>query len=341
MTRRLVAAIAAVLAMLTGLAVAAAPFALAVQRAGHWSRPTVVNVATGGGIALVGLLGFLFAVAGLVSNLRHRGLLNPALPPAPPPRPLLPAAPAPRPAPPTTRENPVSPEAAAPQPTPEPATGQAPEPVTAQAPDPATTVPAATSPGTTGPVAGAADPVGEEFPRRPTLQRNGVLGSEWDGFLQPRTASPADLIQGVRAARDPDRDQPPQPTQPVQPSLASPPPGVSGSVGNPSPAGARPYTIGPYRVGRAPGAATPDRPVNGVADQTIPPGQSSRPEQPGQSGVVNPAERPDQGGHRDGDLIDPTDPTGQAAVGGAGGSAPPVEAEETAGGKEGEVDGER
>jgi hypothetical protein len=337
MTRRLVAAIAAVLAMLTGLAVAAAPFGLAVQRAGHWSRPTVVNVATGGGIALVGLLGFLFAVAGLVSNLRHRGLLGPARPLPPPPPPLAPTAPAPtrapQPAPTTTRENPEPP---ARQPT--------------------------------EPVAGAVEPVGEEFPRRPTLQRDGVLGSEWDGFLQPRTASPADLIQGVRAARDPDRDRPPQPTQPVRPSLASPPPGVTGAVSNPSPAGARPYTIGPYRVGRAPGAGAPDRPVNGVADQVIPPSQSSRSEQsnqssppsppgqtgspgqagrpgvvspPGQAGVVSSAEQPDQGGQRDGDLTDPTDPTRQVAVGEAGGSARPVEAEDTAGGKEGEVDGER
>jgi hypothetical protein len=272
MTRRLVAAIAAVLAMLAGLAVAAAPFGLAVQRAGHWSRPTIVNVATGGGVALVGLLGFLFATAGLVASLRRRGLLTPDPPPTratPPPTtatpvPIPPPMPAPMPYPPPT---------AAPTPAPTP-------------PPQAEATPAETAPAEAaqvvpdpGPVAtggyvrpGGEEGAGAEFPRRPALSRDGVLGPEWDGFLQPRTASPADLIQGVQAARDPDRDLPPQATQAAQsaqPSLASPPPGASAPPG--SLAGARPYIVGPYQVGRAPGTGSPERPDDGAAEPATPP----------------------------------------------------------------------
>ena len=317
MTRRLVAAIAAVLAMFAGLAVAAAPFGLAVQRSGHWSRPTVVNVATGGGVALVGLLGFLFATAGLVSHLRRRGLLTPDPPPTThqPPAPPL-----------------AAPASAAPVPAPAPAPPAAPAAMPSPAPDPALTPPpqaqtprvdetrveqaragatqaeatqaeatqaeaeraeaqraeaarveaarveaarveaaravpesgAATAGGYVRPGGeGGAGGGGADFPRRPTMQRDGVLGSEWDGFLQPRTASPADLIQGVQAARDPDRDLPPQaaratqsaqPAEPAQPSLASPPPGAARPTG--SLAGARPYIVGPYQVGRAPGTGS-------------------------------------------------------------------------------------
>jgi hypothetical protein len=290
MTRRLVAAIAAVLAMFAGLAVAAAPFGLAVQRSGHWSRPTTVNVATGGGIALVGLLGFLFATAGLVSHLRRRGLLTPDPPPTTHRAPLPPpAAPAPVPVPP-----PVPAATPNPAPPPQAETTQAEttrvgearaQDVRAQAASGEATQ-AEPPPATAGgpvPAGGYVRPAGEEgagtgFPRRPTMQRDGVLGSEWDGFLQPRTASPADLIQGVQAARDPDRDLPPQAAQAAQaaqPSLASPPPGAGGSTG--SLAGARPYIVGPYQVGRAPGTGSPERgtrstgyPDNGATEHDTP-----------------------------------------------------------------------
>lgn len=279
MTRRLVAAIAAVLALFAGLAVAAAPFGLAIQRSGHWSRPTLVNVITGGGVALVGLLGFLFAVAGLVSHLRRRGLLTPDPPPPPTRRTPPPTSaatppnprPAPAPAPPSPTHGgtaqPASPTYGNAMPAGTTTTGPAAT-GTPPAGPAATGTPPAVAPLTGTPLAGmatngpapgsgttggyvrvAGERSGPDFPRRPEMPRDGALGSEWDGFLQARpTASPADLIQGVRTARD-------------QPSLATPPPGSEGSR-----AGARPYIGGPYHVERAPSAGSSQRLDDGGAE---------------------------------------------------------------------------
>lgn len=72
MIRRLVAAAAGVVALLAGLWLMLAPFALGNQPAGRdWTRPTTVTVLTGGAVALVGLLGFVAATAALV-GLTHR-----------------------------------------------------------------------------------------------------------------------------------------------------------------------------------------------------------------------------------------------------------------------------
>jgi hypothetical protein len=72
MIRRLVAAAAGVLALLAGLWLMLAPFALGNQPGGRdWTRPTTVTVLTGGAVALVGLIGFVAATAALV-GLTHR-----------------------------------------------------------------------------------------------------------------------------------------------------------------------------------------------------------------------------------------------------------------------------
>lgn len=72
MIRRMMGAVAAVVALLGGLWLALAPFALGFQVAGGWSRATVVTVASGGGVAVVGVVAFVASVAGLVGDVRRR-----------------------------------------------------------------------------------------------------------------------------------------------------------------------------------------------------------------------------------------------------------------------------
>jgi hypothetical protein len=352
MTRRVVAAIAAVLALFAGLAVAAAPFGLAVQRSGHWSRPTIVNVATGGGIALVGLLCFLFTVAALVSHLRRHGLTGPRhAAPTPPPPP-----------PPATRPTRTAVAPTSEGPPVQPATGGgAPAQVATAAEAPAQV---ATPGGAAAQAAGGSPPAGrdagagERFPRRPVLP-GGVLGPEWDGFLQPRTASPADLIQGVRAARDPDRDQPPlptltnpppphrppgpvsptyptypnrpaQPDQPAQPGQAVEPgrPDEDGPLASDLPVGGRPYIVGPYQVGRPAGARVPERPDNGTADRADQASLGSGARPTDQTKQVDQTRQVDQANQ--GDRAKQVGPVKQADQAGEAGQAGRVEQAEQA-----------
>ncbi|HEY3502618.1 MAG TPA: hypothetical protein VGN37_07535 [Actinocatenispora sp.] len=72
MIRRMMGAVAAVVALLGGLWLALAPFALGFQLAGDWSRATIVTVASGGGVAVVGIVAFVASVAGLVGDVRRR-----------------------------------------------------------------------------------------------------------------------------------------------------------------------------------------------------------------------------------------------------------------------------
>jgi hypothetical protein len=93
MIRRLVAAAAGVLALLAGLWLMLAPFALGNQPGGRdWTRPTTVTVLTGGAVALVGLIGFVAATAALV-GLTHRYGSAPAPSAAPGSAALGPTAP--------------------------------------------------------------------------------------------------------------------------------------------------------------------------------------------------------------------------------------------------------
>ena len=78
MIRRLIAAVAAALGVLAGLWLALSPFALGTQPDGRdWTRPTTVTVASGGAVALVGLIGFLGAATALVGLTRRYGSARP------------------------------------------------------------------------------------------------------------------------------------------------------------------------------------------------------------------------------------------------------------------------
>ncbi|GAA4199334.1 hypothetical protein [Actinocatenispora rupis] len=72
MIRRMIGAVAAVIALLAGLWLALAPFALGTQGPGGWSRATTVTVVSGGAVAFVALVGFVASVAGLVGDARRR-----------------------------------------------------------------------------------------------------------------------------------------------------------------------------------------------------------------------------------------------------------------------------
>lgn len=88
MARRLVGAAASGLAVLAGLWLVLAPFALGIQRKDvDWTDQTWTDVATGGGLALVGLVGVVASAAALSQHLLDTGLVKPRLRHAPAPEP--------------------------------------------------------------------------------------------------------------------------------------------------------------------------------------------------------------------------------------------------------------
>ena len=78
MTRRLVGAVASCLALLTGLWLILAPFALGIQPEDvDWKDETFTDVWSGIGLAVVGLIGVIIFAAALIQHLAERGLLQP------------------------------------------------------------------------------------------------------------------------------------------------------------------------------------------------------------------------------------------------------------------------
>lgn len=77
MTRRLVGAVAAMLAVVAGLWLVLAPFALGFQPDGaDWSDQTWTDVGTGAGLGLVGLVGLLASATALYQHLVDHGLVT-------------------------------------------------------------------------------------------------------------------------------------------------------------------------------------------------------------------------------------------------------------------------
>lgn len=72
MIRRMMGAVGAVLALLGGLWLVLAPFAVGFQAGGDWSRATTVTVVSGGAVAVLAFVAFVASVAGLVGDVRRR-----------------------------------------------------------------------------------------------------------------------------------------------------------------------------------------------------------------------------------------------------------------------------
>lgn len=96
MTRRLVGAVASCLALLTGLWLILAPFALSIQPDhGDWTDETYTDVWSGIGLAALGLFGMIAFAAALVRAVRAQGMVGPrrigraVADPSPPPTPAL------------------------------------------------------------------------------------------------------------------------------------------------------------------------------------------------------------------------------------------------------------
>lgn len=88
MTRRLVGAAASGIAVLAGLWLVLAPFALGIQRKDvDWTDQTWTDVATGGGLVLLGVIGVAASAAALSQHLLETGLVKPRLRHAPAPEP--------------------------------------------------------------------------------------------------------------------------------------------------------------------------------------------------------------------------------------------------------------
>ncbi|MEU4549147.1 hypothetical protein [Nonomuraea dietziae] len=93
MIRKFVGAVAAVLALLAGLWLMIAPFALGTQpESEDWSNPTITEFSTGLGVAVIGLAGTAAFAAAIYEDLVTRGLVTvrrraPEPEPAPAPAP--------------------------------------------------------------------------------------------------------------------------------------------------------------------------------------------------------------------------------------------------------------
>ncbi|GAA3472709.1 hypothetical protein [Nonomuraea roseola] len=93
MIRKFVGAVAAVLALLAGLWLMIAPFALGTQpESEDWSNPTITEFSTGLGVAVIGLAGAAAFAAAIYEDLVTRGLVTvrrraPEPEPAPAPAP--------------------------------------------------------------------------------------------------------------------------------------------------------------------------------------------------------------------------------------------------------------
>lgn len=78
MIRRLAGAVASFLAMLAGLWLILAPFALGAQpKDADWTHETFTNVWSGIGLGVLGLIGAVAFSIALVQHLRARGLITP------------------------------------------------------------------------------------------------------------------------------------------------------------------------------------------------------------------------------------------------------------------------
>lgn len=78
MTRRLAGGTASCLALLAGLWIVLAPFALGTQKSGaDWTDETITDVATGLGLAALGLIGIIAFVAAIRQHLVERGNIAP------------------------------------------------------------------------------------------------------------------------------------------------------------------------------------------------------------------------------------------------------------------------
>ncbi|GAA3309811.1 hypothetical protein [Nonomuraea dietziae] len=77
MIRTFVGAVAAVLALLAGLWLMIAPFALGTQpESADWSTSTITEFSTGLGVAVIGLAGAAAFAAAIYENLVTRGLVT-------------------------------------------------------------------------------------------------------------------------------------------------------------------------------------------------------------------------------------------------------------------------
>ncbi|NUR89773.1 MAG: hypothetical protein HOY71_37315 [Nonomuraea sp.] len=86
MIRKFVGAVAAALALIAGLWLMIAPFALGTQADGaDWTDPTLSEFWTGLGVAVVGLIGIVAFVAAIYEDLLKRGLVVKRERPAPEP----------------------------------------------------------------------------------------------------------------------------------------------------------------------------------------------------------------------------------------------------------------
>lgn len=77
MTQRLTGAVTSALAMLAGLWLILAPFALGTQPNNiDWKQETFTNVWSGIGLGTLGLIGVITFITGLIQHLGHRGLIT-------------------------------------------------------------------------------------------------------------------------------------------------------------------------------------------------------------------------------------------------------------------------
>lgn len=95
MTRRLAGAVASCLALLAGLWLILAPFALGIQPSdADWKDETLTDVWSGVGLGALGLIGLIAFAAALVRYVRQQGLVAPRRTAAPAEAPPTAAAPA-------------------------------------------------------------------------------------------------------------------------------------------------------------------------------------------------------------------------------------------------------
>jgi hypothetical protein len=78
MTRRLAGAVASLLAMLGGLWLILAPFALGIQpKNTDWTHETITNVWSGIGLGVLGLIGLVTFATALLQHLATQGMITP------------------------------------------------------------------------------------------------------------------------------------------------------------------------------------------------------------------------------------------------------------------------
>lgn len=94
MTRRLAGAVASCLALLAGLWLILAPFALGIQPSGaDWKDETLTDVWSGIGLGALGLIGLVAFAGALARYVREQGLVAPRRTAPPAEAPAPPAAP--------------------------------------------------------------------------------------------------------------------------------------------------------------------------------------------------------------------------------------------------------